>query len=204
MNNPTSGENNLEKKLDNPEYYINRELSWVRFNARILEEARDEWHPLLERVKFIAICGSNLDEFFMTRIARLIKKINKGSEETAMDGMTVLEQIEATRKEMLPLIEKHAACWKNELLPALAKEEIYIKNYANLDSLHKEKLNEFFKANILPTLSIHKELDKSTIENLHVCLGVCGFSNNRSYCIVELPLEKFGRLIAVPKSTHIS
>ena len=56
-----------KKLLDNPNYYINRELSWIRFNKRVLEEAQDQWHPLLERVKFIAICGSNLDEFFMTR-----------------------------------------------------------------------------------------------------------------------------------------
>ncbi len=81
-----------ESMLDNPRFYLNRELSWVRFNARILEEARDQWHPLLERVKFIAICGSNLDEFFMTRIARLIKKISKKSTERSVDGMNSIDQ----------------------------------------------------------------------------------------------------------------
>lgn len=84
---------NQKKSLDDPSYFLNRELSWIRFNARVLEEARDLWHPLLERVKFIAICGSNLDEFFMTRIPRLIKKVNKGSDEKSMDGMTSMEQI---------------------------------------------------------------------------------------------------------------
>jgi polyphosphate kinase len=74
-----------KKQLDNPSYYINRELSWIRFNLRVLEEARDKWHPLLERVKFIAICGSNIDEFFMTRIPRLIKKIKAGSNEKTME-----------------------------------------------------------------------------------------------------------------------
>ena len=113
-----------KKLLDNPSYFLNRELSWIRFNARVLEEARDLWHPLLERVKFIAICGSNLDEFFMTRIPRLMKKIKTGSDEKSMDGMTPIEQIEATRKEIIPLIENHANCWRNELLPALAKEDI--------------------------------------------------------------------------------
>ena len=91
---------NQKKPLDNPEYFLNRELSWVRFNARVLEEARDNRHPLLERIKFIAICGSNLDEFFMTRIPRLLKKIKAGSNEKSIDGMTAAEQIEATRKEI--------------------------------------------------------------------------------------------------------
>ena len=90
-----------KKNLDNPSYFLNRELSWIRFNGRVLEEARDVWHPLLERVKFIAICGSNLDEFFMTRVARLIKKVKAGSEEKSMDGMSFMEQIDSTRKEIL-------------------------------------------------------------------------------------------------------
>ena len=88
-NNIDSDTNNAltqKKLLDNPSYFLNRELSWIRFNGRVLEEARDLWHPLLERIKFIAICGSNLDEFFMTRMARLIKKVKSGSEEKSMDG----------------------------------------------------------------------------------------------------------------------
>jgi len=131
QNNPEPNKNgatDLKKILDNPSYFINREMSWIRFNARVLEEARDLWHPLLERVKFIAICGSNLDEFFMTRAARLLKKVRSGSEEKSMDGMTFTEQIDATRKEIIPLIENHAKCWNEEILPALAKEEIYIRN----------------------------------------------------------------------------
>ena len=94
----------------------------------MLEEAQDPTHPLLERAKFLAIAGSNLDEFFMTRIPRLLKKVSKGSIDKSMDGMTAFEQIEATRREIIPLIEKHAKCWKDELLPALAKQQ----------DLHKE------------------------------------------------------------------
>ncbi|HUT43641.1 MAG TPA: hypothetical protein VMW95_04820, partial [Desulfobacterales bacterium] len=134
-NNLDSDTNNAlpkKKLLDNPTYYLNRELSWIRFNARVLEEARDLWHPLLERVKFVAICGSNLDEFFMTRVARLIKKLKACSEEKAMDGMSFMEQIDATRKEILQLIENHAKCWKDELVPALAKEEIHVRNFKDL------------------------------------------------------------------------
>ena len=120
---------NIEGMLDNPCFYINRELSWIRFNKRILEEAHDQYHPLLERVKFLAICGSNLDEFFMTRTARLIKHINKGSKEKSIDGLTAIEQIQATRAEIIPLIERHAECWNNEIKPALAKDGINIHNF---------------------------------------------------------------------------
>ncbi len=132
----------LKKQLDNPNYFINRELSWIRFNARVLEEARDLWHPLLERVKFLAICGSNLDEFFMTRVPRLLKKINKGSDERSMDGMTSIEQIEASRKEIILLIKNPADCWQDELLPALAKEDICIRAFNDLSDERQESLQE--------------------------------------------------------------
>ena len=134
-----------KKLLDNPNLFLNRELSWIRFNARVLEEARDRWHPLLERVKFIAICGSNLDEFFMTRIPRLMKKIKAGSNEKSTDGMTAIEQIEATREEIIPLIKKHADCWRNELLPALAKEKIFIWKFSELGEKDKENLAQFLQ-----------------------------------------------------------
>jgi len=189
----------LGKTLDNPSYYINRELSWIRFNSRILEEARDEWHPLLERVKFLAICGSNLDEFFMTRIARLIKKIRKGSEEKSMDGITPMEQIEATRKEILPLIEKQANCWRDELLPKLAKEEITIRKFCDLSEDKKEKLRILLQLKILPKIKVYRQnWGNKGIDNLQVALCVYGFEKG-AYCVVELPTEQFRRLIEVPQ-----
>ena len=158
--------------LDNPSYFLNRELSWIRFNVRVLEEALDLRHPLLERVKFIAICGSNLDEFFMTRIPRLMKKINAGSNEKSMDGMSATEQIEATRKEIVPLIEKHADCWRDEILPALAKEKIFIWNFNDLGLKDKENLREFLKQSILPFAKTKEGFDSASIENLHITLYV--------------------------------
>jgi polyphosphate kinase len=190
----------IDKKLEDPEYYINRELSWVRFNARILEEAYDEWHPLLERVKFLAICGSNLDEFFMTRIPRLIKKINKNPCERSMDGMTATEQIKATRKEILPLIKKHAECWKSVVLPELKKHKIVIENFANLTQTKKESLRKQIESTILPYLIVHKiDWDKNAIGNLNVSICVNGFADG-SYRIVEPPTEKVGRLIRIVDS----
>jgi polyphosphate kinase len=202
--NVDSGTNNgvnEKKSLDDPSYFLNRELSWVRFNARVLEEARDMWHPLLERVKFIAICGSNLDEFFMTRIPRLMKKINKGSDEKSMDGMTAMEQIEATRKEILPLIEQHVECWKNEILPALEKEDINVKEYDELSERRKENLREVFKNSILPSLKIPKEgFNGAAIESLHVTLFVSGFPQQDLCYLIDVPTERFGRLVRIPRS----
>jgi polyphosphate kinase len=197
---------NLKMALNNPRLFINRELSWIRFNVRVLEEARDVWHPLLERVKFIAICGSNLDEFFMTRIPRLLKKINKGSDEKSMDGMTSMEQIEATRREIIPLIENHANCWRDELVPALAKEDIYIRRFSDLPGDRKEALREYFQKTILPAIKIPKEgLYGSSIENLHVNLFVHkGASAEDSSYVIDVPTEKFGRLIRIPKRGYNS
>ena len=192
-----------KKLLDNPSYFLNRELSWIRFNARVLEEAQDLWHPLLERVKFIAICGSNLDEFFMTRIPRLMKKIKSGSEEKSMDGMTAIEQIEATRKEIIPLIENHAACWRNELLPALAKEKIFIWKFNQLGEKDKENLREFFKQSILPLVKISKEgFDGAAIENLTSHSTYQALLSKIFTCLVDVPTEEFGRLIRIPKSRY--
>jgi polyphosphate kinase len=191
-----------KKFLDSPSYFINRELSWIRFNVRVLEEAQDQTHPLLERVKFIAICGSNLDEFFMTRIPRLMKKVRSGSEEKSMDGMSSAEQIEATRKEILPLIQKHAACWRDELLPDLAKEKIYIWKFNELDSKDKSNLREFLKNSIRPFIKTKEDFDSTAIENLHITLYVSGFEKQGSYCLVDVPTEEFGRLIRIPKSVY--
>jgi polyphosphate kinase len=189
-----------ERSLDDPSLFLNRELSWVRFNARVLEEAQDPWHPLLERVKFLAICGSNLDEFFMTRIARLVKKINKASPERSMDGMTAYEQIEATRKEILPLLEKHAKCWKEELIPALAQEEIHVKKMEDLTSEQKNSLREYFKTAILPKIEIPKQdLSHTFIENLRINLLVSR-SSPQGYCVIAVPTDQFGRLMRIPKT----
>lgn len=189
-----------KKLLDTPAYFINRELSWVRFNVRVLEEAQDLRHPLLERVKFMAICGSNLDEFFMTRIPRLMKKIKAGSEERSMDGMTAAEQIEATRKEILPLIEQHGVCWRDDILPGLAKQKIFIWKFNELDLRDKENLRNFFKNSILPLVKTREGIDNASIENLHVTLYVSGFAKKDSERLVDIPTEEFGRLIRIPKS----
>ena len=133
-----------------------------------------------------------------------MKQINKGSKEKSMDGMSPIEQIEATRKEILPLIEKHTDCWKNQIVPALEKENIHFGKVADLKEIQKKTLRKFFKKSLLPDLNIPKEgINSATIENLHITLYVTGFSSKNTCYTLDVPTEKFGRLIRISKSNQV-
>src|SRR2546423_13257733 len=114
--------------LDDPSLYINRELSWLEFNRRVLEEARDPRVPLLERLKFLAIFGSNLDEFFMVRVGGLQQKVHAGiAVGSGADRMQPREQLDKIQQVVRQsLLEVHA-CLTEDLLPALAKEGIVLR-----------------------------------------------------------------------------
>ena len=109
--------------LKNPALYINRELSWLEFNERVLAQARDPSHPLLERVKFLAITGTNLDEFFMIRVATTLKKLREEIEDVAPDGYNTEQQLEAMRARARQMLSDQAATWA-ELRKLLEKEQI--------------------------------------------------------------------------------
>ncbi len=165
------GELKEHNSLDQPELFINRKLSWIRFNARVLEEALDPTHPPLERVKFLAICGSNLDEFFMTRVSALLKMIKKDPLEISPDAMTPLKQVEATRREIIPLIARHSECWKNGLLQTLAEKGIYIQKYVDLNKSDRTALRDYFTRAILPKLKTRiQDFARITVSNLSINL----------------------------------
>src|SRR5215510_10820450 len=109
--------------LKNPALYLNRELSWLEFNQRVLAQALDGSHPLLERVKFLAIVGTNLDEFFMIRVATTLKKLREGIEDIAPDGYSTAQQLDAMRTSAKRQLEDQAGCW-DVLRPLLAAEHI--------------------------------------------------------------------------------
>ena len=111
--------------LDDPSLYINRELSWLDFNQRVLDQTVDDTHPLLERVKFLAIVSSNLDEFFMVRVASLLRKLRAGAvDRTSIDGMTIPALLAAIRQRAAGMLKDSTACWKTQLRPALAEEGV--------------------------------------------------------------------------------
>jgi polyphosphate kinase len=133
--------------------FLNRELSWLDFNQRVLDQANDDTHPLLERVKFLAIVGSNLDEFFMVRVARLLQKLRAGRDELTADGMTVSQQLTAVRGRAAGMLRDQAACWDTVLRPALAREGIRFLEPDDYSDATRRFLAAYFKSDIYPLLT---------------------------------------------------
>ncbi len=136
-----------------PDLYINRELSWIEFNRRVLEEAENEHIPLLERVKFLSIFGTNLDEFFMIRVAGLKDQIAAHVTTLSPDGMTAEQQLTAVRARLAPLIAEAHQCWRASLLPLLAEQHIYVLDYEQLDEQQRAAMQAYFEREIFPVLT---------------------------------------------------
>src|SRR5260370_11235396 len=120
------------KRFGDPKIFINRELSWLEFNRRVLEEAQDQRQPLIERVKFLTICSSNLDEFFEIRVAGIKQQIESETSDVGPDGLSATELFDRIQKTVRPLVATQYALWKNELVPELAKNGIYVREIAEL------------------------------------------------------------------------
>ena len=132
---------------------LNRELSWLDFNQRVLEEARDEKWPLLERLKFLCISESNLDEFFMIRVSGLRDQLSAGLAERSDDGLTAREQLMLVRKGVLAMEAEQTACLHEDLLPRLAAAGISVLSWEDLDDERKEAARSYFRRNVLPVLT---------------------------------------------------
>jgi polyphosphate kinase len=129
--------------LDNPAYYINREASWLAFNRRVLEEAQDEKNPLLERLKFLSISASNLDEFFEVRVAGLVQQIEDGYTEAGPDGLTLVEEREVVSRATHEFVDDQYHCWNEKLRPAIAHHGIRVLGLHELDSRARTYIEEY-------------------------------------------------------------
>ena len=138
--------------LKNPALYINRELSWLEFNERVLAQARDQSHPLLERVKFLGITGTNLDEFFMIRVSTTLKKIREEIEDVAPDGYNTEQQLEAMRQRARQMLQDQATVW-NELRQLLVAEKISFIERDEWTPEIREHLTSYFSREICPVLT---------------------------------------------------
>jgi polyphosphate kinase len=149
----TDGDPDPDPDLGDPDLYLNRELSELAFQRRVLNEVLDERNPLLERVRFLAIVTKNLDEFFMKRVGGLKQQMDAGVTERTADGRTPQEQWEAVHEAAEPMFERQAACYRDVLRPALAEAGIEVADYDDLTAAQRRKMRSYFEESVLPTLT---------------------------------------------------
>jgi polyphosphate kinase len=133
--------------------YLNRELSWLRFNRRVLGEALDQRQPLLERVKFLGIFSSNMDEFFMVRVAGIRQQIDAGVIEPSPDGLSPIEQMAQIKPVVDQLTELQRRCWAEDVLPQLRAHGILVCNYRELNAAQRDAVRHLFHEEIFPVLT---------------------------------------------------
>ncbi|MEI1375680.1 polyphosphate kinase 1 [Nostoc sp. UHCC 0926] len=139
--------------LNDPQYYLNRELSWLEFNGRVLHEACDDRTPLLERLKFLAIFNSNLDEFFMVRVAGLKQQVEAKVSLLTPDGRTPQQQLDDIRSTLIPHVKKQHQHFEQVLRPLLVNQGIYILDYIDLNQKQRTHLNSYFEEQVFPVLT---------------------------------------------------
>ncbi|HWR25628.1 MAG TPA: polyphosphate kinase 1 [Methanosarcina sp.] len=191
--------------LSDPCLYTDREYSWLQFNNRVLEEALDERNPLLERVKFLSIFGSNLDEFFMVRVSGVQKRIVEGAKEDRTDELAQ-EQLRVIREEILKQFPLHDNCWNGIFEPALREKGIKVLNYFELSAEEREKLRDYFERNIFPLLTplgFDSGHPFPHISNLSLNLAVMidDPDYGERFARVKIP-PMFNRLIVVPEDNQ--
>ena len=143
----------LMTKNFEPKHFLNRELSWLEFNQRVLDEALDVSNPLLERLKFFTIASSNLDEFFEVRVAGLKQQIESDVVERSADGLTATEIFQTVTKRIRKMVAAQYACWRDELKPALAKNKIRTLDIEELERADFRWIEDYYRAKIRPVLT---------------------------------------------------
>ena len=190
--------------LENPALYINRELSWLEFNQRVLLQAVAGHHPLLERVKFLSIVATNLDEFFMVRVATLLRKYRNDLEATSPDGLNTEEQLDAIRVRANRMMADIERCWSDVLRPLLAAERIRILDKDDYTPAVTRYLHDYYQRNIHPVLTplaFDPGHPFPFISNLSMNLAVVVEQNGRTrFARVKLP-DVLPRFVPIPAST---
>ncbi|MGA3067151.1 MAG: polyphosphate kinase 1 [Tepidisphaeraceae bacterium] len=183
--------------------FLNRELSWLDFNLRVLELALDKTMPTLERVRFLAIFSSNLDEFFMKRVGGLQRQREAKVTEPSIDGLSPQEQLDAIHAKLSPMLQTHVACWLEDLKPALEKEGVCIRDYEALDPLDRTAADQYFAHQVFPILTplaVDPAHPFPFISNLSNSIGVMlehPVRKQRSFVRIKVP-ENLPRWVALP------
>jgi len=192
-----------------PAQFINRELSWLEFNQRVLEEVQDPNNPLLERLKFFCIVSSNLDEFFEVRVAGLKQQIESAVVERSTDGLTASEAFREITRRVRRMVDEQYQCWREELMPALAKNGIRILDITELGETDLKWLQEYYQTKVRPVLTplaidpahpFPQLLNKSL--NLIVRLEMArNHEVLKHLAVVQMP-RNLPRMVALPRSDH--
>src|SRR3981189_3030591 len=189
--------------LDSPHYYFNRDISWLAFNRRVLEEAEDEGNPLLERLKFLSISASNLDEFFEVRVAAMMQQIEDGYNESGPDGLTLAEKREILAKLTHEFVDDQYDCW-NALRPALAEHGIRVLGLHELDPEARRFVDEYCEKELDPLLTpvtVDPAHPFPRVINKALCLGLLLRRRRRSALtymgVVAVP-RALPRLVRLP------
>lgn len=139
--------------VDETDHFLNREVQWIAFNERVLHMALDARTPLLERIAFLAIFNSNLDEYFQKRVGGLKRQIKAGLTQRSPDGQTAAEQLATIRKRVLPLLARQAVCFAGDLKPALSAEGIHLLPWSKLSQADRDTANAYFENQLFPLLT---------------------------------------------------
>jgi len=190
--------------LDNPQYYLNRDTSWLAFNRRVLDEASDEGNPLLERLKFLAISASNLDEFFEVRVAAMMQQIEDGYNEAGPDGLTLTAKRDLLSDLLHEFVDDQYGCWKDRLRPALFESGIRVLSFDELDGEAMRFVNEYCEKELDPLLTpvtVDPAHPFPRVINKALCLGFLLRRRRRSALtytgVVSVP-RALPRLIRLP------
>src|SRR5438034_157122 len=193
-----------EERFSAPENFINRELSWLEFNRRVLEEAQDPTQPLIERVKFLTIVSSNLDEFFEIRVAGIKQQIESETSDIGPDGLSPTETFDRIQKTVRQLVAAQYALWNNELLAELGKNAIYVREIAELSPKREAWAHRYFQQEVFPMLT-PLAVDAShpfphLLNRSHNLLVRAKTRRRREplHAIVQVP-RAVSRLIALPR-----
>jgi polyphosphate kinase len=181
--------------LDDPRYYINREVSWLGFNDRVLHEALDPRTPLLERLKFLAIYSSNLDEFFMVRISGVMEQAEAGVHPETPDQTSPTKQLELMRSHLLEKVTLQHRTFEQDLRPALIEHGVHLQNYADLTKEQRFYLKDYFEKRIFPVLT------PLSVDPSHPFPRMSNLSLNLAVRVVnpDTGIERFAR-VKVPSS----
>ncbi len=198
-----------EIDLKDPQYYFNRELSWLEFNYRVLAEGLDERTPLLERLKFMAIFSSNLDEFFMVRVAGLKQQVEAEVRKLTPDGRSPAQQLQDIRDRLYPPVRQQKHCFEHTLKPQLSENGIHIIDYVDLSQEQRQYLQNFFENRIFPVLTplaVDPSHPFPFISNLSLNLAVVvqdTESGEELFARIKVP-KILPRFVALPENLHQS